>query len=381
MSLIELPPSLGKSYWDSKKKGTLPAGSEVEKALQALERKHGAVDWKLFDARWAEAAKSADELDKALAERSARWRSAVLPLKAEAAAAAAAAQKIAKGAAKPLLDAIRLIGDDAKDFGKAIDKFPDELQAAADKARRTLGKGGEESGSEEEDEGGLADPKRLLQMLQRCKRDPALQVHYAFSPGEGKAVEPALVMSPRVAGKALFARLAKETGVKLGAFGLASIDGTVLRLSVDKPYSGLAKKVRVPVKACGFRISQVLIVGPDGASLESDAEEEQEGGEQEQQQATGDHAMAAWTAAREQAIAALKEVAKEIAAARDPEAAKAVMQIQAVMKNLSAEPREPARLKELVQYLDQDDVVLDVSEFATDIRTPLLKALAGLQAG
>jgi Mg/Co/Ni transporter MgtE len=71
-------------------------------------------------------------------------------------------------------------------------------------------------------------------------------------------------------------------------------------------------------------------------------------------------------------------VAKEIAELKDPESAKAVIEISAVVKNLTVEPTTPQQIAELVRYLDKDDVVLDVSEFASDIRTPLLKVLAQL---
>ncbi|HET6789715.1 MAG TPA: hypothetical protein VFH49_17255, partial [Aquabacterium sp.] len=81
---------------------------------------------------------------------------------------------------------------------------------------------------------------------------------------------------------------------------------------------------------------------------------------------------------REVAITALKGVAGEIAALKDPESAKAVIEISAVVKNLTAEPRTPAQVAELMRYIDKDDVVLDVSELAHDIRTPLLKALMQL---
>jgi len=89
-------------------------------------------------------------------------------------------------------------------------------------------------------------------------------------------------------------------------------------------------------------------------------------------------ALQGWTKAREAAILVLKEAAKDIAAMKDPESAKAVLEIMAVVKNLTAEPRTAAQVAELIRFIDKDDVVLDVCDFVEDIRTPLLKSLAVL---
>ena len=88
--------------------------------------------------------------------------------------------------------------------------------------------------------------------------------------------------------------------------------------------------------------------------------------------------LQAWAKVRGDAVTTLKGVAKEIAELKDPESAKAVVEISAVVKNLTVEPTSPQQIAELVRYIDKDDVVLDVSEFASDIRTPLLKVLAQL---
>ncbi len=89
--------------------------------------------------------------------------------------------------------------------------------------------------------------------------------------------------------------------------------------------------------------------------------------------------LAAWKAAREAAIAQLREVAKEVAAANHEDSAAALIELKAVMANLTAEPTTPQQVAELERYLGEDDVVLDVCEFAYDVRTPLLRALATLK--
>jgi hypothetical protein len=91
-------------------------------------------------------------------------------------------------------------------------------------------------------------------------------------------------------------------------------------------------------------------------------------------------AMAAWAARRAAAIASLKSVAAKIAAARHPSSAKAILEIQAVIRNLTAEPATRQQVSELRHWLDTDDVVAEVCALDRDIRTPLLDALSGLQA-
>jgi hypothetical protein len=90
-------------------------------------------------------------------------------------------------------------------------------------------------------------------------------------------------------------------------------------------------------------------------------------------------ALGAWQAARAEVIARLREVGKEVAAANHPESAQALIELKAVIANLTEKPESPQQVKELRSYLGDDDVVLDVCELAFDLRTPLLAALDGLQ--
>ena len=121
----------------------------------------------------------------------------------------------------------------------------------------------------------------------------------------------------------------------------------------------------------------------------TEVKEEDEQREQESQDAVagtgpapsldGQPNLAPWKAAREEAIARLREVGKEIAAANHQDSAAALIELKAVIANLTAEPATPQQVTELERYLGDDDVVLDVCEFAHDIRTPLLAALAELK--
>jgi hypothetical protein len=90
--------------------------------------------------------------------------------------------------------------------------------------------------------------------------------------------------------------------------------------------------------------------------------------------------MANWKARREAVVASLRAISAEIAAQKHPSSAKAIIEIQAVIKNLTPEPASLQQVKELQTYIDSDQVVNDVSELAEDIRTPLLGALGKLSA-
>jgi hypothetical protein len=97
-------------------------------------------------------------------------------------------------------------------------------------------------------------------------------------------------------------------------------------------------------------------------------------------QAAPDDVMVRWKAQRTAAITTLKSVATKIASAKHAKSAKAILEIQAVIKNLTAEPSTQQQVTELQNYLGSDDVVNDVCEMVEDIRTPLLGVLTDLRA-
>ncbi|WKB54347.1 hypothetical protein [Eleftheria terrae] len=298
---------------------------------------------------------------------------------------------------------------------------------------------------EDEPASALLDPATLLKQLKLCRQDAARRVSFGFTDAPDKDGMSVLALSPKLAGQKLFTKLKDETKAKTGAHGTAWIrNGNELMLQVDKPVSGLVKKVRVPVRECGFKITKVVLVGPDETVFEQDEATEEaslpenaatadvgvdpgtafnarfaallpkvksaarevrakasEAGlaarkgdfvlaqqlldeterllamslpDSSESSASRD-AMAQWKAARAAAMASLKSVATEIAEAKHPRSAKAILEIQAVAKNLTAEPITAQQINELQNYLRSDEVVHDVSELADDIRTPLLAAL------
>ena len=90
--------------------------------------------------------------------------------------------------------------------------------------------------------------------------------------------------------------------------------------------------------------------------------------------------MADWKTRRAAAVDSLKNVAGKIAAAKHASSTKAILEIQAVMKNITAEPATLQQVTELRRWLSTDDVVNDVCELAADVRTPLLVPLERMHA-
>jgi hypothetical protein len=387
MPNIAYPDELKKSHWD-KKKGALEGATALEVALKELQKQHEAFDWGKVAAGWAKGMGDAAKLQALHEALDKLYRTKASPLKLLAGGVETAADKAAKAkdAAKPLKEACAAITKAALVYGKAIAKGLDELEAEMALALKAV-KPKEDEGAEgdAEEDSALVDPKRLLKQLQQCKADPARVVNFAYL-DDGKQ-DPVLVVSPRLSGRTMMVKLVKDIGIKTGSFGLLSLDETLLKLVVEKKYSGLVKRIRIPIRGCGFKLGKVLLVDEKGATLDEDHEDSDQastpGTEKSGSGSTAGaplaDALQLWSEARAKAIASLKGVAKEIADLKDPDSAKAVVEISAVLKNLTAEPRTAQQVAELVRYIDQDDVVLDVSEFASDIRTPLLKALAQLQ--
>ncbi|MDR7273031.1 hypothetical protein J2X20_005716 [Pelomonas saccharophila] len=90
-------------------------------------------------------------------------------------------------------------------------------------------------------------------------------------------------------------------------------------------------------------------------------------------------ALDEWKTRRAAAVTSLKAVATQVANAKHASSAKAIIELQAVIKNLTEAPSTVQQVKDLERWLKDDDVVTDVCELAEDIRTPLLGALGKLR--
>ncbi|MBL8363470.1 MAG: hypothetical protein JNN18_23495 [Rubrivivax sp.] len=272
------PEALTATHWE-KRKGSLPAGSELPARLKSLFRKHEAVDWKSLAAGWSRSCETPAALEQAFAERERSYRGQVLPLKREATEVTAAAQQLAKdkSAAKASLEAARSILEAAKRYAEAIDVGGLDLRKEFDRAHsglaaRAPGNGGAGAAGGDDDDAGsaLLDPRRLLMQLTLCKRDPERRVQFGCVDGHDK--QPGvLALHPKIGARKLMTTLQAETGVKTGACGTAWVEGTELMLQPEKPLAGLVKKLRDPVKASGFRVTRIVLWNADGTVFEQAA--------------------------------------------------------------------------------------------------------------
>lgn len=266
------PEALTPTHWE-KRKGSLPAGSELPTRLKSLFRKHEAVDWKALAAGWSRSCETPAVLEQAFAERERSYRGQVLPLKREATEVTAAAQQLAKdkSAAKASLEAARSILEAARRYAEAIDVGGMDLRKEFDRAHSGLAARAPGSGGADDDDAGsaLLDPKRLLMQLTLCKRDPERRVPFGYVDGHDK--QPGvLALHPKIVARKLMSTLQDETGGKTGAYGTAWVEGTELMLQPDKPLAGLVKKLRAPVKASGFRATKIVIWNADGTIFEQE---------------------------------------------------------------------------------------------------------------
>lgn len=273
---LAYPNELKFSAWEKDKKAGFDASSDIAGKLKAFEKKHDAVNWKLFDPGWSAQPKNAAELQEAFAVRDRLYRSSVFSLKKDVLGVASAAKAEEKKAAKPWLDTLKAIGKAANSYADDVDKGVDALKAALDKAANGL-PNDEEEEDEESAPKALVDPKVLVKQLKLCKNDPERRMKFAFIDAKDK--QPAIfAMHPRTSGKKLFSALQAATGIKSGAFGTAWVQvdgqfkGTCLMLELDKPLSGLVKKVKGPVKAAGFKIAKAVLWNADGSVFEQEDE-------------------------------------------------------------------------------------------------------------
>jgi hypothetical protein len=272
---MDYPAELKLPLWE-KKKGSLTDSSELPDRLKLLGKKHEAVDWALFSADWPKKSANADDLAQAFDLRDRQYKSKVLALKGDAKEVLVAAQRMAKdkAAGKPALEAAKAISAAANAYVKAIDDGTDALKNAYAKALAAMPELRKED-EEEEPGSRLLDPTHLFKQLNLCKRDPSRSMQFGFVDANVKEKLPAvLAMSPRINARKLWGVLQKETGIKTGAYGTARLVEGDLVLQLDKPLSGLVKKIRGPIKAAGFRVKKIMLWNADGTVFEEEPEDE-----------------------------------------------------------------------------------------------------------
>ncbi len=274
MPTIDYPEELRKSFWD-KKKAALQGADDVGEALKKLEKKHQAIDWQRLASGWAKGLSDEALLRGTYEGLDKDFRIKVMPLKLEANELASAATKAGKGkdAVKPLKDAATQIDRAVQSYVAALEgglkalelEFTQALKAAEPAA----------ADAEDEPSSVLTDPKRLLKQLQLSKADPSRQLNFALL-DDGKQ-DPLLAVHVRLTGRSMLNKLVKDSGIKTGAFGRLSLDDLLLLLVVEKKVAGLVKRIRIPIRACGFKIGKVSMRDESGALLEEG--DEADGGE------------------------------------------------------------------------------------------------------
>lgn len=82
-----------------------------------------------------------------------------------------------------------------------------------------------------------------------------------------------------------------------------------------------------------------------------------------------------WVAERAPIVERLMAEIREVVAAKDPLSGEVELELRAVARQLGGELKTRQQAIEMQRYLEQDEVVADVSELAFDLKTPLLKVL------
>lgn len=113
------------------------------------------------------------------------------------------------------------------------------------------------------------------------------------------------------------------------------------------------------------------------AALKAKASSEKDAGDKSSGDKAGD--LGDWPKIREEVLGKLRNLTKEVQAEKHGESDKAVLELSAVIKNITAEPRTSKQIGELKKWLSEDEIVADVCELAFDIRKPLLGALSKIQ--
>jgi hypothetical protein len=143
---------------------------------------------------------------------------------------------------------------------------------------------------------------------------------------------------------------------------------------------------RVASKQYDFQAPSAAEEERSDALPEGDAEDE--AGEAENEETPGGEVpaggMAAWRAARAEAVGQLAQVRDAIKAVEHEGSERAVILLESVIKNLTPEPADRRSVDELVRYLETDDVIDRVHtpnpfDIEVNFRDNLLSVLATLR--
>lgn len=299
--------------------------------------------------------------------------------------AAAAAEKLLKdkavAAVEALADYLKLLKKDVADTRK----LAEAAKAAADKKKpeeKPPAKGEDEGGeSDEEEESGDAKTALVNCIAKLKSGEGKLSLQFAACPANpvwGILIGKRVGTPQKTALKTQF----KSTTVHAGEVRWQE---GALTFVVEKVKSGMAGLLQKAIKAVLGKGPKVRVVdaegGMDGADEESGAAPGSGGPVKPELVA----ALAAWKTARGVAIGQLKALASAIAASGDPETKDAIILVQAIIKNLTEEPKTAQAVAELDRYVRTDDILVEAEEpnpfgVAVSFRNLLLNALEPLRA-
>lgn len=297
---------------------------------------------------------------------------------------------------------------DAADYANTVEvlrKLPAKLEEARDEADEL-----------QREKGGLfGDPQQYQPYLQKwLKKAKHKPLTFAFVAGASSLEHRVMLHGSRDPGT-LLTKLKQETKLKKGIFGMAGAhaeQNTTLVLELyTKPLPGLAKKFRLLLKRfkpLPFERVLLTMEGEEVADIPDPEDSEAEEIERAKQPdatsaealsstgapaakqtepaaARGNPALESWQAARASVVEQLKQLGVAIAATKDTESKRAIIMLQAIIKNLTAAPDTRQSVLELERYLTTDDLISDVESpnpfgVAINVRQPLLDALASLKA-
>jgi hypothetical protein len=278
---------------------------------------------------------------------------------------------------KALVKRKKELGD--KPFGLVKDQLYELLGEAEALQKKTQAAiDAEDDDDEESAPNALLDSKVLFKQLTMCRRDPERTMKFAFVDAKDKAAA-VLVLHPRMGARSLFSKLQAAAGVKTGAYGSAWVDGTSLMLQLDKPLSGLVKKVRAPVKAAGFKIAKAVLWNEDGTVFEQDEGDDEK---------VGAEAPAAGTGSASDGLAKPAATGSGASPARQPASAEQLAYTQRLRKvreryeqALREQHPESTKLRALMGYASEKaDEQHDYAAAAKGLEA-LEKLLAASTAG
>lgn len=269
------------------------------------------------------------------------------------------------------------------EIDKALAKERKLHEAAAKKQQLAA-----EAAQNEDEDSPAQLSSKMIPLLREVRKGVVLQAMVALA---GKSC--AVMVSRRAIGptqrKLLSTQLGTTSGVKFVP-GECLFEANAHTFVVQSQAAGLAKRIRQALLEQTEQRFKVRVRGEDPNDIDDDGEPAEDSAAEATDTPTANPpvqagppplelALQEWRQARGAAVTHLKALTKEVADARLPETSTAIIQMSAVLKNLSAEPRTAQQVQELLRYLNEDDIVLDVCDIDGDIRTPMLNALQAMQ--